>query len=107
MLEGHRAEKRRGFGKDETHLFFPSYLGLEIGLAVDVDNFKFLYEDREPEEGPSNGTRWASGALTEMLHISWNFSVVAFKTRPPLKDLESVHPPCSSSIHCGFFEVLV
>ena len=70
MLEGRQAEKRRGFVKVETYLLFPSYLGLELGLAVDVDNLKFLYEDREPEEGPQpNGTRSIWGVKGDVAHL--------------------------------------
>ena len=55
--------------KDKTYLLFPSYLGLKLGLAVDIDNLKFLYKDREPEEGPPNRTRSIWGVNGDVAHL--------------------------------------
>jgi len=55
--------------KDETYLLFPSYLSPELGLAVDVDNLKLLYEEREPEEGPPNGAWSIWGVNGDVAHL--------------------------------------
>ena len=55
--------------KDKTYILHPSYLGLELGLAVDVDDFKFLNEDRETEEGHLNGARGLWSVDGDMTHL--------------------------------------
>ena len=41
--------------KDKAYPLHPSYLSLELGLAVDTGDFKFLYEDRKTKQGLSSG----------------------------------------------------
>jgi len=41
----------------KTYLLRPNNLGLELSFTVDVDDFEFLYEDRETEEGHYRDTR--------------------------------------------------
>ena len=40
-----------------AYLLLPRYLGLKLGLAVDVNHLKFLHKDRETEMRHASGAR--------------------------------------------------
>ena len=99
------SQKTEG-GPRKPYLFHPRQLDLKLSLAVDIYYLERLREGWVPSRGHA-GRKRDLQSLRRNMSDSFEVPCYSFSDLIIQQNRNSVRPPSSSSIHCGFFDVPV